>query len=81
MAVLTEGHNYQDYLISNTWSADEGITAQQQPADNIPGMQVEPTSPGRIKVIKNLPWVKIGLVGLGLFGLMLVNSGLSPDDE
>ena len=77
MAVLTEGHNYQDYLISNT---DEGITAQQ-PEEGITGMQVEPTSPGWIEVIKNLPWVKIGLVGLGLFGLMLVNSGLSPDEE
>lgn len=80
MAVLTEGHNYQDYLISNTWSADEGITAQPE-EEGITGMQVKPTSPGWIEVIKNLPWVKIGLVGLGLFGLMLVNSGLSPDDE
>ena len=42
MAVLTEGHNYQDYLISNTWSADEGITAQQ-PEEGITGMQVEST--------------------------------------
>ena len=76
MAVLTEGHNYQDYLISNTWSADEGITAQPQQM----AAKVEPTSPGWIEVIKNLPWVKIGLVGMGLFGLMLVNSGLSPDE-
>ena len=81
MAVLTEGHNYQDYLISNTWSADEGITAQQPAGESITGMQVEPSTPGWIKVIKNLPWVKIGLVGMGLFGLMLVNSGLSPDEE
>ena len=76
MAVLTEGHNYQDYLISNTWSADEGITAQPQQMAG----KVEPTPPAWIEVIKNLPWVKIGLVGMGLFGLMLVNSGLSPDE-
>jgi len=78
MAVLTEGHNYQDYLISNTWSADEGITAQPE---SIPGMQVEPQTTNWVTVVKNLPWAKIGLFGMGLFGLMLVNAGLSTNDE
>jgi hypothetical protein len=75
MAVLTEGHNYQDYLISNTWSADEGITAQQMAA------KVEPTKPDFMGIIKALPWKKIGLISIALLGLGLINSGFSNSEE
>tara|TARA_B110000285_G_scaffold143569_1_gene160387 strand:- start:482 stop:721 length:240 start_codon:yes stop_codon:yes gene_type:complete len=77
MAVLTEGHNYQDYLISNTWSADEGITAQPQPQQM--AAKVEPTKPDFMGMIRALPWAKIGLVGLGLVGFMLVKSGIEDN--
>jgi len=77
MAVLTEGHNYQDYLISNTWSADEGITAVSE--EPIGGMQVEPTKPDWMSMVRALPWKKIGLVGLGLVGFMLVKSGIEEN--
>jgi hypothetical protein len=79
MAVLTEGHNYQDYLISNTWSADEGITAVSQ--EPIGGMQVEPTKPDWKDMVKALPWKKIGLFSMALLGLGLITSGLSNSDE
>lgn len=78
MAVLTEGHNYQDYLISNTWSADEGITAQQPQQM---AAKVEPTKPDFMSMIRALPWAKIGLVGLGLVGFMLVKSGIEGNKE
>jgi hypothetical protein len=76
MAVLTEGHNYQDYLISNTWSADEGITAQQPQQM---AAKVEPTKPDFMGIIRALPWKKICLVGLGLVGFMLVKSGIEDN--
>tara|TARA_R110002096_G_scaffold71580_1_gene170827 strand:- start:6 stop:242 length:237 start_codon:yes stop_codon:yes gene_type:complete len=78
MAVLTEGHNYQDYLISNTWSADEGITAQQPQQM---AAKVEPTKPDFMGMIKALPWKKIGLISIALLGLGLINSGFSNSEE
>ena len=80
MAVMSEAHNYQDYMIPHTWANEEETQPQPQPErQNIDGLVVEPTKPTVVEMITKIAFSPIGLTVLGLVGLGLVVSGFKKE--
>ena len=79
MAVMSEAHNYQDYMIPHTWETEETQPQPQPEAQNIDGLVVEPTKPTVIEMITKIAFSPIGLTVLGLVGLGLVVSGFKKE--
>ena len=72
MGAVTEGQNYQDYMIPHTWGADE----EQEMTQEIGGMQVEPTRPSAMEVAKALLGSTLGISIMTVIGSLLLYKGL-----
>jgi len=75
MGAVTEGQNYQDYMIPHTWGSDE----EQQMEQDIGGTQVEPTRPSAMEVAKALLMSNVGLSIIAVIGAVLLYSGLKKE--
>ena len=75
MGVVTEGQNYQDYMIPHTWGADE-----QELSQEIGGMQVEPTRPSVMEVAKALLSTPLGMGIMAIIGSILLYRGLKKTE-
>ena len=75
MGAVTEGQNYQDYMIPHTWGSDE----EQQMEQDISGMQVEPTQPSAMEVVKSLLMSNVGLSIMALIGSVLLYRGFKNE--
>ena len=75
MGVVTEGQNYQDYMIPHTWATEE---EPEQVEMDISGHQVEATKPSAMDIVKALPWEKLAIVGLAVVGLAMIFRGKTP---
>ena len=76
MGVVTEGQNYQDYMIKHTWGADE----EQEMTQEIGGMQVEPTRPSAMEVVKALIGSTLGISIMAVIGSLLLYRGLKKKE-
>lgn len=76
MGAVTEGQNYQDYMIPHTWGADE---EEEQVEQEIGGMQVEPTRPSAMEVAKKLLMSNVGLSIIAIIGSMLIYRGFKNE--
>ena len=76
MGAVTEGQNYQDYMIPHTWGADEEEQVIEQ---EIGGMQVEPTRPSAMEVAKKLLMSNVGLSIIAIIGSMLIYRGFKNE--
>jgi len=77
MGAVTEGQNYQDYMIPHTWGADE---EEQEMTQDIDGMQIEPTRPSAMEVAKALLGSKLGISIMAVIGSLLLYSGLKKKE-
>jgi len=77
MGVVTEGQNYQDYMIPHTWGADE---QEQELTQEIGGKQVEPTRPSAMEVAKALLGSKLGISIMAVIGSLLLYKGLKKTE-
>ena len=75
MGAVTEGQNYQDYMIPHTWGSDE----EQEIEQEIGGMQVEPTQPSAMEVVKSLLMSNVGLSIMALIGSVLLYRGFKNE--
>ena len=76
MGAVTEGQNYQDYMIPPTWGADE---EEEQVEQEIGGMQVEPTRPSATEVAKKLLMSNVGLSIIAIISSMLIYRGFKNE--